>query len=89
MSHCFVDLKQLIDIGGSHLLTVFGGSLSNLLLNVYPNYDWLPWKFTMLPQRYWDDVKNQRKFMQWASKELNIKEMNDWYKATHRVFLKL
>ena len=48
-------------------------------MEVYPEYDWLPWKFEKCPKKYWHDVKNERKFMDWAGKELNVKEMSDWY----------
>jgi hypothetical protein len=76
----------LSDIGGNKLLNS-KKSLSQLLSEVYPDYDWLPWKFGRCPQEYWDDMKNQRKFMDWAATELNIKEMSDWYKITLKVTL--
>jgi hypothetical protein len=77
--------QQLIDLGGSSLLSVHKGSFSRLLSEVYPNYDWLPWRFPQCPQKYWDKVDNQRKFMGWATKELKIKEMSDWYKVSFKV----
>jgi hypothetical protein len=30
-------------------------------------------------------MKNQRKFMEWAGKQFNVKEMSDWYKITSNV----
>ena len=59
-------------------------SISKLLTVIYPDYEWLPWKFKC-PQNFWDDIKNQRKFIDWAGKELGIKDMNDWYKVTIQV----
>jgi hypothetical protein len=52
---------------------------------VYPGYDWLPWEFGRCPQNYWDEMKNQRKFMDWAGKQLKIKEMSDWYEVGIKV----
>ena len=52
---------------------------------VYPEYDWLPWRFVKCTQQFWGDVKNQRKFMDWAGKELNVQDMSDWYKVTTEV----
>jgi hypothetical protein len=52
---------------------------------VYPNYDWVPWKFNRLSSEIWDDKKNHRKFLEWAGKQLKIKEMSDWYNVTHKV----
>ena len=60
-------------------------SLYKLLSSVYPHYEWLPWKFANFPRSLWADVKNQRKFMEWAGKELKINEMSDWYKVTYSV----
>ena len=56
-----------------------------LVTTAYPEYEWLPWKFVRCPNSYWDDEKNQRKFMEWAGKELGIKEMSDWYKISNQV----
>jgi hypothetical protein len=67
------------------LLDKYKGSPLLLLSSVYPEYGWLPWKFASLPRKFWGDVKNQRKFIDWAAKELNVKEINDWYKITAKV----
>jgi hypothetical protein len=56
-----------------------------MLSTVYPEYDWLPWKFVKCPHDYWDDLKNQRKFMDWVATQLNIKEMSDWYNVASQV----
>jgi hypothetical protein len=56
-----------------------------LLSTVYPEYEWLPWKFVRSQNQFWNDPKNQRKFMDWAGKQLQIKEMSDWYKVTQKV----
>jgi hypothetical protein len=65
----------------------FNSSPSILLANVYPDYNWLPWKFNTYPKTFWDDVKNQRKFMEWAANELKIKGMSNWYDVTFKVTL--
>jgi hypothetical protein len=78
--------QELNEIGGGGLISgKYKGSPSHLLSQVYPDYDWLPWKFGTSPHYFWDDLKNQRKFLEWAAKELNIKEMSDWYKITMKV----
>jgi hypothetical protein len=78
--------EELNDIGGSVLLKYkYAGSLPDLLSSVYPEHEWLPWKFPRLPDNFWEDAKNERKFMDWAAKQLNIKEMGDWYNVTFKV----
>ena len=34
---------------------------------------------------YWNNLANQRKFINWAGKELGIKDMEDWYKVSAKV----
>jgi hypothetical protein len=74
----------LVKIGGGSLLMNHKNSRLQLLQNAYPEYNWLPWKFDVLPHKFFDNVNNQRKFMEWAGKELKIKEMSDWYKITNK-----
>ena len=82
----FSQSQDIANLGGSSLvMSIHNGSLSQLLSVVYPEYEWLPWKFTKAP-KFWEDVKNQRKFMDWAGKELKIKEINDWNKVSNQVF---
>jgi hypothetical protein len=67
------------------MLNKYNGSTSLLVSSVYPEYDWLPWKFTACPRNYWDNINKQRKFVDWASKQLKIEDMSDWYKVTQKV----
>jgi hypothetical protein len=57
-----------------------------LLSIVYPELEWLPWKFQQqVPMGFWEDRYNQKKFVNWASTELKINEMSDWYNVTTNV----
>ena len=40
----------------------------------------------MCPRGYWDDVNNQINFLNWASKQLKINQLSDWYNVTIKVF---
>ena len=63
----------------------YDGSISKFLATIYPDYKWLPWKFHSCPHNFWSDIKNQRWFMDWAGKQLGLKDMADWYKVTGKV----
>ena len=63
----------------------YQGSPIRLLAEVYPEYNWLPWRYAKCPENYFDDLKNQRKFLEWVAFELKIKEINDWYKVSYKV----
>jgi hypothetical protein len=69
------------------LVNKFNHSLSQLLAFMYPEYPWLPWKFAQCPNSYWDDIQNQKKFVEWAANELNFREMSDWYSVTFKVYI--
>jgi hypothetical protein len=53
---------------------------------VYPDYNWLPWKFAKSPNKLWDDITNVKKFIEWAGTQLGIKELNDWKRVHTKVY---
>jgi len=67
--------------GGSTLINRFELSPPKLITHVYPNHDWLPWKFRVVPKGWWLSHENNRTFLDWLGKLLNIKTMEDWYKV--------
>ncbi len=72
-------------MGVGDLLKKYENSLYNLLSEVFPEYDWLPWKFQYPPKDYWRDVLNKRNFLEWAGKQLGVTKMEDWYKISGKV----
>ncbi len=82
--------KEIISLGGGGLLTSkYNSSAMLLITTIFSEYEWLPWKFKCCPLHYWDDKNNHKLFMNWVANQLNVKEMNDWYKVTGKVFFKL
>ena len=63
-----------------------GVSLQQLLATAYPEYEWLPWKFSEKPKHLWQDEGNKRKFIEWIATQLNIKDESDWYKVSTKVY---
>ena len=47
---------------------------------VYPEYDWLPWKFRQ--RLCLENAEIIKKYVLYLEKELKIKEMKDWYNVT-------
>ena len=80
--------QDIVKLDGYHLLKIYSFSLSDLLSSVYPEYEWLPWKFYRLPRNYWVEVKNQHKFVEWAGKELKIEQLSDWFNVNYKVKIK-
>ena len=79
-----VEFKDIIKWGGAGLISKV--TLYELLQTKHPDYNWLPWKFEKCPKSYWTDNKNVRKYMDWAGKQLNVKDMSDWYNFKGKVF---
>jgi hypothetical protein len=68
------------------LRLLYNGSPSVFVSSVYTEYEWLPWKFDTIPFIFWDDQNNNKLFLEWVEKQLNINEKSDWYKITSKVF---
>jgi hypothetical protein len=57
-----------------------------MLSQLYPEYQWLPWRFTPVPLGFWDNVKNQRTVIEWLGKQLQFQNWEDWYQvSTQRI----
>ena len=81
-----IDIDQDIQQNhGSALIQNNNNSYIKFITSVYPNYQWLPWKFTHTPKGYWNDENNIKEYMNWLSEKLNIKSMEDWYKVSSEV----
>lgn len=63
---------------GGGLLEHYSGSLVDALLAVYPDYSWMVWKFSSVPNGFWN-LLNQKKFFDWLGNELHFTRTEDWY----------
>lgn len=73
------------DIIGNHgggLLEKYKGSPIKLLSSVFPEYNWLPWKFHSIPKGFWEKDGNQMVYMKWLEDKLNVKSEEDWYNVS-------
>jgi hypothetical protein len=78
--------KDFEKIGGNSLLLYYyKGSPSLLITSLFPEYQLLPWKFAVSTHHFWGKVENQRKYLDWAAEQLNVKEPSDWYKLGAKV----
>ena len=66
------------------MLFTYSMSMFKLLTSIYTEYEWLPWRFSRAPPGFWSDPLNQRKFMDWAAKELKINKLSDWHQVRCR-----
>lgn len=81
---------QVAAVGGAGLIkSKFSDSLSTALSSVYPNHEWMPWKFKNVGSRWWAKLENQRRFLDWCASELHIESGSDWKMVTLTQIYKL
>lgn len=79
--------------GGKGVLGHYNDSPSRALQAVYPEHNWMLWRFLSVPkdlciqhgqlsESFWTNQKNQRQFFDWLSIQLEYKQMDDWYSVT-------
>jgi hypothetical protein len=67
--------------GGAGLLEYYCNSPMRALQDVYPKYNWLPWKFNKWKTGFIGE-KELSSFVGYLTKELKIKDMQDWYRIS-------
>lgn len=78
-----VKTKDVEDMGGSGLLAKYNGSLFKTLEATYPELDLdVVACRGVLPNYYWDEAKNRRKFLQGFAERHGIKGADDWKNFT-------
>jgi hypothetical protein len=69
--------------GGNLLNRRFQSSPLMLLRKVYPKHLWFGWNMRRIPKGYWNNLDNQRNFLEYLSKKLHIREPEAWYRVSH------
>ena len=54
---------------------------------MYPEYEWLFWKFGQAPINSWDSQENQLKYMTWLVNNLDTKQEKIGIKSKANIFL--
>lgn len=62
------------------LMTLYGDSPENLVRSFFPEFTFSSWKFNRVPRSWWNDPKNQQKYIDDLGKELGFSKPQDWYK---------
>lgn len=58
----------------------YGNSHMVAIASVYSSdFKWKMWRFDNVPDHYWEDSANVRRFLDDARLELGIRELDDWY----------
>ena len=77
------DKHKIINNYGAGLFSkYYNGSPIQLLKAVYPESEWLPWRFDGAPHVIWNEKSNQIAYMNWLGNILGISQPDDWYRVT-------
>ena len=81
-----INQKVIYDNCGCGLLTnKYRDSPLLFLKSVFPDTEWLPWKFGITSTCYWNDKENHVKYANWLGDTLGYKKRDDWYKINAKV----
>jgi hypothetical protein len=67
---------------GNGILDRFNNSFHKILSCAFPEYEFLPWKFSSVPQGFWTNDDNIKWYLEWLFKELGYNTLDDWCKVT-------
>jgi hypothetical protein len=70
--------RHLREKGATAVLHHYGHSLLRLLQSVYPEFEWLPWKFRRSPYSYWQEVRHQKQCLEHIQQQLGFKDVLQW-----------
>src|SRR5689334_11764989 len=71
-----VTTEIILKHGGLSLLReYYNNSLSQALQTLYPEHNWLPWRFWQAPKGCWENKRNQKQFFDWLGEQLSYKQL--------------
>lgn len=80
-----ITLEDIYKHGGYGLLSAYyNNSPSKALLAVYPEHNWMLWRFSSVPYGFWSklSVEKKKEMAEWLGKKLWIRELDDWYRVS-------
>ena len=77
-----ITAKDIFNNYGRGLLNKYRNSPLMFLKGIFPDTEWLPWRFGSVAKGYWNNIQNHIKYAEWLGKTLDYKNMDDWYKLT-------
>jgi len=73
-----VTQRDLVLAGGKGLLALYGHSPSRLFRQVFPDHQWLPWRFSSTPRGFWNSLATGAKSNDEESLRLVGLLVRDW-----------
>ena len=71
--------RDFLDHYGGSLLQRYHSSFYALFGALYPNKEWLAWRFDAVPRGFWKNMANQKAYLDWLGKKLGYHAVEDFY----------
>ena len=68
--------------------TIIKKGIANTLIETYPNYGLIPWKFKSVGNNFWKYKNNRIDYIFWLKKRLKIKNIKEWYDVSVNDFIR-
>jgi hypothetical protein len=69
--------NDIAHAGGGSLLNCYIDSPAQLLQTLYPEFEWLPWKFTRVTDNFWEVRENVKQYFDWEMRNLGLSTPQD------------
>jgi len=77
-----VTVEDVIKFGGETMITAFyGRCIVKALVTLFPEHGWLEWKFRRVPEGFWLENLNRRRYFEWLAEQWNFQSHEDWYRV--------
>jgi hypothetical protein len=60
------------------------GNIVFTMEQLYPDHKWESWRWSKIPDGYWDDMRRQREYFDWLFTHLKLKVFEDWYNVSYK-----
>ena len=76
--------RHFRELRGEPMLRAYPQPLPIFALREYiPDHDWKEWLFYRVPNGFWEEPTNRKRYVQWLGRALNFKRADDWYMLGH------
>jgi len=71
---------------GKEILSLYLFAPSKVVMTLFPEHDWKPWMFKVIPRGFWTKKENQKKYMEWLGGIINVNGIDEWYDVPPELF---
>ena len=51
---------------------------------IFPRIRWQEWRFNSVPESFWEEAQNRRRYLNWLGSQLGFRRREDWYRLHNR-----